>query len=184
MGIEKLTCCSCKQEKLATEFTKRPDRPRGYMYHCKACQVVRSRDSANKTRANYLARRKAQYREKSKILKAKALERYYKNQKHNLQRLAQWKKDNSTKVYASNNARKRRARLSTPLWANIQKVKQFYKIAAVWNEIWPEDPVHVDHIIPLKGKNVSGLHTELNLQILRAADNMKKSNKLLDLSST
>lgn len=184
MGLDTLSCCSCEQEKPVTEFTKRPDRPRGYMYHCKACQVIRTKNSANKARENYLARRRAQYREKAEVLKAKALERYYNNQEHNLQRLAQWKKENTTKVYASNNARKRRARLSTPLWADLQKVKQLYKIAATWNELWPEDPVHVDHIIPLKGRNVSGLHTELNLRIIRATDNMRKSNKLLDISST
>ena len=39
---------------------------------------------------------------------------------------------------------------------------------------------HVDHIIPLKGDLVSGLHVEGNLQILTASENLRKHNRFVE----
>jgi hypothetical protein len=57
----------------------------------------------------------------------------------------------------------------TPKWANLKTIYEFYKNRPIG--------YHVDHIIPLNGENVCGLHVENNLQYLPINENLAKSNK-------
>lgn len=57
----------------------------------------------------------------------------------------------------------------TMSWSDLESIKIFYNKCPTGH--------HVDHIIPLNGKLVSGLHVLNNLQYLVAADNCSKSNK-------
>ena len=54
-------------------------------------------------------------------------------------------------------------------------VQYVYYAAQVVRKVYGGLP-HVDHIIPLNGKRVSGLHVAHNLQLLSKADNLAKSN--------
>jgi len=65
--------------------------------------------------------------------------------------------------------RRLRMERATPAWADQARILQIYRGCP--------DGFHVDHVVPLHGKTVSGLHVPENLQYLPAVDNMKKGNK-------
>jgi hypothetical protein len=60
---------------------------------------------------------------------------------------------------------------ATPKWADLEAIKQIYLNCPIG--------YHVDHILPLRGKTLSGLHISYNLQYLPVLENIKKSNKLI-----
>lgn len=66
-----------------------------------------------------------------------------------------------------------RIRQATPVWLDRALQRQ---IDAIYQEAAsrPGGPWHVDHIIPLKGRGVCGLHVPWNLQILAKSENLSK----------
>jgi hypothetical protein len=88
----------------------------------------------------------------------------------------EWKKNNRA-YCAFDGRRAQAAKLNrTPVWANHDWIRHAYEVAADMTAKMGE-PFHVDHIIPLQGKTVSGLHVYENLQVLPGVENLRKSNK-------
>ena len=94
-------------------------------------------------------------------------------------RAKQWQSNNKPRVLANVKKRKLAQMNRTPKWLSQNDYKimwGFYTIAAMLtkhnNEQW-----EVDHIIPLQGKRVSGLHVPSNLQLMRSFDNRSKTNR-------
>ena len=80
-------------------------------------------------------------------------------------------------IRRANKGKRRAAELCrAPAWADLEKIRLIYANARVMTEMLGE-PWHVDHIIPLQGKFVSGLHVPENLQILPGVENIRKSNR-------
>lgn len=127
--------------------------------------------------AEYTARdpekRKADIRAYSAMRRANMTEEERK--KGNAACLA-WQKRN--RAYCSSSTSKRDAAKAkrTPSWSNLDEIQEFYKLSAELTER-TKIPHHVDHIIPLRGELVSGLHVPNNLQVIPAYDNISKKNK-------
>jgi len=77
-------------------------------------------------------------------------------------------------------SKRRAAKLSrTPIWLSkfdLFKIQCMYEIAAMLTRV-NNEPWTIDHIIPLQGKLVSGLHIPSNLQFMKARENESKRNK-------
>ena len=87
---------------------------------------------------------------------------------------------NNPEVYkALTNARRRRYKEATPPWQTAEHKKQIREIHLMAIKLTKLTGVkhEVDHIIPIQGELVCGLHTPWNLQILTKAENLAKSNK-------
>lgn len=140
----------------------------------------------------------AEYYQKNKeSIKESQKEYYQKNKPAIIDKKVAWNKSNPEKFkatqakYAKNNPEKfaikastRRASLlkATPKWlteADIVRMNAKYQLAAMFNEYTGEE-WHVDHIYPLKGKEVCGLHVPSNLRVIPWLENVKKGNRLIE----
>lgn len=72
---------------------------------------------------------------------------------------------------------KKQAMLKWLTKKQIEEIADIYKQAKELEQIFFNRKFHVDHIIPLQGKDVCGLHVPWNLQILTAEENKSKGNK-------
>jgi 5-methylcytosine-specific restriction endonuclease McrA len=93
-----------------------------------------------------------------------------------------WKESNKVQVRADTKARRRKHRDATPNWLTRRQkseIRQLYQIAITMTQTTGEQYV-VDHIVPLRGEEVCGLHVPWNLRVITQEENLKKSNKLVD----
>jgi len=91
----------------------------------------------------------------------------------------QWWSENKDKRAAYQAKRKATILQRTPSWdPQAKSIVAKYQLAAMLTR---ETGIqhHVDHIIPLQGRKVSGLHVFSNLRVIPGSDNVKKSNKFI-----
>lgn len=94
-------------------------------------------------------------------------------------RKAEYAKRNAAQINAAVAKRKAAKIQRTPSWLtddDLWMIEQAYDIASIRTKVFGLQ-WHVDHIIPLQGKKVSGLHVPMNLQVIPGIENCIKGNR-------
>lgn len=104
---------------------------------------------------------------------------WYKNNKEQAKKFREEYYEKNKALFVAHTVKRNLAKLKrTPVWLtefDELKIKCLYQVAAMRTkesgQVW-----HVDHIIPLQGKLVSGLHVPNNLRVITAFENLSKHN--------
>lgn len=152
------------------EYRRNIKRKKAYSHRYAAAH---KQEAAKRNAARYL-------RDKERILKRNAawaiintdkVKRYH----------ATNRKRHAGRINANNKFRACRKLQATPPWLTAAQLKQIEAYYCEAKRLEQADGIkrHVDHIYPLQGKTVCGLHVPWNLQILLAKENLKKHNKVI-----
>lgn len=164
-------CKTCGKLKAYTEFNKASTCKDGYRGSCKPCRNPALKEYNSKYREKNkeswnAMRRKYYVKNREKILSDRY--RYYHEDG--------WLKEYQAKV---NKHYKRRLKNAIPLWLTDDHrfmIEETYELRDLRTKT-TGIPHEVDHIVPIRGKNVSGLHVPWNLQVIPASENRSKGNK-------
>ena len=163
------TCKTCLETKPENAFYKQSVRGGlGLRGSCKDCDNVKKAQYRKTNRDRLLVDKKQDY--------AKNRLRYLANKKA-------YRQENKGSIRALNAARKQVVKLRTPEWLSKDDawlIKEAYRLASHRTELFGFQ-WDVDHIVPLQGDTVSGLHVPWNMQVIPSRDNIRKKNKFVEV---
>lgn len=169
-------CIECRKMQEKIRYYANPEKTKEKV-------AFKYRKNANKLRE----KRKEIYKKNADVEKAIAKIRSAEWRKNNPNHAGakeskkQWKKNNLGKVRADTIKRRVALMNRMPKWLDEEDfwmIEQAYELAAMRKKMFGFD-WHVDHVLPLQGKFVSGLHTIENLQVIPWKENVSKANKYL-----
>ena len=165
-------CRGCQEGLPPDKFNKNPKNKDGLQHKCRSCE-----SSYHQQNRNRILRRQRAYQASNSERLAEHGRSYYEKHKNSLKNARKvWTADNKDKVAAMSASRRATMLQRTPKWANKKAIEAFYTEAQNLTEATGIQH-NVDHVIPLRGELVSGLHVENNLQVIKATENFSKSNK-------
>ena len=171
------TCSKCGEEKSLDTFSKNKSKHDGLNTWCKPCYSA-YRKSYNQRDYVKEKQRVASLRwhhENREEAIAKSKEYHAANRDAVLERQRKYYDDNLPYMLQRASVGRGDRAKRVVSWANQQLIAAYYLEAKRLEELTGIQ-FHVDHIIPLQGELVSGLHVETNLQLLPAHENIGKSN--------
>lgn len=163
--VSNASCLDCMLESNARAREKDPERFKAY-----------SRDTGARFLANNPDYTKTQYGLHKEKIKARTLAHQRDNPEMARARRLRWKRKNAEWCAGWSAKRRQTLRRQTHAWLTPDQIAE---IDAIYFEAANKDggPWHVDHIVPINGVSVCGLHVPWNLQILLAVENMQKGNR-------
>lgn len=178
-------CCKCKITKQTAEFYANKRMKDGLNSFCILCHKadgnIRKQQKRldPEWRAKELAYKKL-YRERTIDQRAAYMAEWRKqNHAHTLSYSKTYRDSNKQRYNYWCQLRKISLMQRTPAWLtkdDLWMIEQAYELASLRTKMlgfqW-----HVDHVIPLRGKQVSGLHVPTNLQVIPWIENQRKNNK-------
>ena len=177
--LDMKTCTHCKQEKPFEAFYISSTHKSGYVSWCKVCESERCKAKFERRRERHLAKAKKWREENPDANKAAVQAWRESNPERTAAMYRDWAQRNRDKVNATWMRRDAAKKNRTPSWLTVDDhwmIEQAYDIAAKRTQVLGIQ-FHVDHIVPLQGKTVSGLHVPWNLQVIPAKLNQQKSNR-------
>lgn len=176
-------CTKCKELKPFSMFSKRSSSKDGLQQHCKACKLIYQK--LNPNRKNVVDK----YRNANKELcNQRSMMSQSKKRHYYTQKSLEWVKNNrdryleiKRRFYANNSAkeiervRRRQGRIRQGL--NYMNPAEFAEVQGMYDFCKIFKGFEVDHVIPLNGKSVSGLHVLKNLQVISISNNRSKGAK-------
>jgi hypothetical protein len=164
----------CNEDKLRFNNKEIKQLLKNNTKNCSKCKLVIPLHNFGKDKTNWHG-----YRSECISCGLKIAKSYWDNNRDKKKQYDKEYNKNNPHIRAKNTAKRRSAKLqATPKWVDrIEsiEIQDMYFQAQEMTRILGIQ-FHVDHIIPLQGKNVCGLHTISNLQVIEATENYKKHN--------
>lgn len=176
-------CNVCKINKDLVDYHKCKRFPLGIVYTCKACAKAKTKiwnaSEENKLRKKETNLRHYEANKEAYIERAKS-SLWAKNNKERVRESARLRYSKDPDIYVNSVLKRRKYyKQATPPWLSDKHKAQIVGVYRVRSRVSKTTGKmhHVDHIVPLRGENVCGLHVPWNLRVITAEENITKGNK-------
>lgn len=184
MPLQKI-CNKCQQAKAIALFYANKRMKDGLNTFCTECHKADNIARKAIKRANPLFKQtelayKKEYRARTEVARAMYMSQWRKLRKEHVLAYSKTYRDAHKSRY-NFLCQKRKIDLANrvPHWLTADDlwiIKEAYELANLRTKLFGFS-WHVDHVIPLRGKRVSGLHVPQNIRVIPALENMQKTNK-------
>lgn len=164
-------CSGCKKNLSFDLFNRRAKSADGFDACCKACRSMRRKSYTSTSEYN------KKYYSENKEVEYLRKELWYKNNPDKkVEHRKRYRLSNLTAIRESERLKNLERRTRVPNWLTREQRQEILNIYNLRDEVimLTGDKYHVDHIVPLQGELICGLHVPWNLQILPAECNLSK----------